>query len=245
MLTDAHLKAIMPQMPAERRSRFLPAINRTLQIYSIHTPRRAAAFLGQLAHESGQFRYMEEIWGPTAQQKRYEPVTDLSVRLGNLRPGDGHLYHGRGPIQITGRANYKRYGQLLGLDLIAQPDRAATPEVGLSVAGLYWHSQGLNALAELLDDREITRRINGGFNGLAERIAFSERARLVLKDFRMATLPRAMARSAAACEARPDRDAYAVPLRIPRRPLPRGHLADLAGLAETKGAPAATGSAAD
>ena len=98
MLTDAHLKAIMPQMPAERRSRFLPAINQTLQTYSIHSARRAGAFLGQIAHESGQFRYMEELWGPTAQQKRYEPVTDLAKQLGNVQAGDGFRFRGRGPI---------------------------------------------------------------------------------------------------------------------------------------------------
>lgn len=227
MLTDAHLKAIMPLMPADRRSRFLPSINRTLQIYGIHTPRRAAAFLGQLAHESCEFRYMEELWGPTAQQKRYEPVTELSIRLGNVRAGDGHLFRGRGPIQITGRANYQRYGRLLQLDLVAQPDRVATPEVGLSVAGLYWSSQGLNALAELLDDREITRRINGGFNGLAERVAYSERARAVLaRDFVMATTPRALARETAQRDRQSERTPYAVPLRIPRRPLMRGHAAE-------------------
>ena len=221
MLTDDHLKTIMPQMPAERRTRFLPAINQTLQVYSINTPRRAAAFLGQVAHESGQFRYMEELWGPTAQQKRYEPPTDLARQLGNVQPGDGSRYRGRGPIQITGRANYQRYGKLLQLDLVAQPDLAATPAVGLSIAGLYWSSLGLNALAEKLDDREITRRINGGFNGLAERVALSERARAVLclADFSVAPRSRGATRTESL-------EGYARPVRIPRLPLPRGHVGE-------------------
>jgi hypothetical protein len=65
---------------------------------------------------------------------------------------------------VTGRANYRKYGELLGLDLVAQPERAATPETGFAVAGLFWQRNGLNALADQGDFKEITRRINGGFN---------------------------------------------------------------------------------
>ena len=113
MLTDAQLAAIMPNMPAARRALFLPALNQTMQAYTISNRLRAAAFLGQIAHESGEFRFMEELWGPTTQQKRYEPPSDLATRLGNTQPGDGKRYKGRGPIQITGRNNYAACGAAL------------------------------------------------------------------------------------------------------------------------------------
>ena len=173
----------MPGMPAARREAFLPFLQAALAEFAIEAPARTAAFLAQLAHESGQFRFMEEIWGPTAAQRRYEPVTTLAANLGNTQPGDGKRYKGRGPIQITGRANYKRFGDLLGTDLVSEPARAALPEIAFRVAGLYWQKKGLNELADRVSDdafREITRRINGGFNGLDDRRRFYTAARNVL-----------------------------------------------------------------
>lgn len=220
MLTDAQLAAIMPNMPAARRALFLPALNQTMQAYTISNRLRAAAFLGQLAHESGEFRFMEELWGPTTQQKRYEPPSDLATRLGNTQPGDGKRYKGRGPIQITGRANYKRYGDLLGLNLVAQPELAATPAIGLSAAGMYWRTNGLNALAELQDYRGITRRINGGYIGWDERLRYYELAKKVLGTgfsvSKGADVPVPKTRSRAPVTPFP------VPVRIPRKPLERG-----------------------
>jgi putative chitinase len=225
MLTDAQLKAIMPNMPAARRVLFLPALNQTMQTYTIHNQRRTAAFLGQLAHESGEFRFMEEIWGPTAQQKRYEPPSDLATRLGNTQPGDGKRYKGRGPIQITGRANYKRYGDLLGLNLVTQPELVATPGVGLSAAGMFWRTNGLNALAELGDYREITRRINGGFNGWEERLRYYELAKKVLGTgfavSKSAVVPKATTARARSIETE---NPFAVPVKIPRTPVSRGQV---------------------
>ena len=75
--------------------------------FAIESPARMAAFIAQLAHESGQFRFMEEIWGPTPAQQRYEPPSSLATDLGNTDAGDGKRFKGRGPIQITGRANYR------------------------------------------------------------------------------------------------------------------------------------------
>ena len=126
---------------------------------------------------------MEEIWGPTPAQRRYEPTTTLSTTLGNTEVGDGRRFKGRGPIQITGRANYRRFGDLLGLSLVDNPDAAALPEVAFRVAGLFWSKKGLNELADRVTPeafREITRRINGGFNGLAERERFYEAAKSAL-----------------------------------------------------------------
>jgi predicted chitinase len=180
MLKDNDLQQIMPRLPQAKRQLYLPFINRVMQIYEIDTPLRASAFLAQIAHESAELKYMEEIWGPTAQQKKYEPPSDLATRLGNTQPGDGFRYRGRGPIQITGRANYEKYGELLGVDLIGNPDLAATPQYAFSTAGLFWKLNGLNELADVQDFIAITKRINGGLNGLPERQKYYEIAKNVL-----------------------------------------------------------------
>ena len=104
----------------------------------------------------------------------------MSTTLGNTEAGDGRRFKGRGPIQITGRANYRRFGDLLGLNLVDNPDSAALPDVAFRVAGLFWSKKGLNELADRVTPeafKEITRRINGGFNGLAERERFYEAAK--------------------------------------------------------------------
>jgi putative chitinase len=183
MLTNEQLQSIMPRLSATKNSELLPFLTSAMAEFAIEAPARAAAFLAQLAHESGQFRFMEEIWGPTEAQRRYEPVTTLSQRLGNVDTGDGKRFKGRGPIQLTGRANYKRFGDLLAVDLVADSPRAALPDVAFRVAGLFWSKKGLNELADAGTAdafKEITRRINGGFNGLAEREAFYAKAREVL-----------------------------------------------------------------
>ena len=102
---------------------------------------------------------------------------------GNTNAGDGKRFKGRGPIQLTGRANYQRFGDLLSVDLLADPPRAANPSVAFRAAGLFWSKKGLNELADVATPaafKEITRRINGGTNGLAERQAFYAVARKVL-----------------------------------------------------------------
>jgi predicted chitinase len=183
MLTTEQLQAIMPQLPAARRAALFPFLSAAVTEFAIDAPARTAAFLAQLAHESAQFRFMEEIWGPTSAQRRYEPPGTLAATLGNTDAGDGFRFKGRGPIQITGRANYRRFGDLLGLDLVADPRRAAQPEVAFRVAGLFWSRKGLNELADKVTPeafREITRRINGGFNGLEDRQRFYEQAKSVL-----------------------------------------------------------------
>ena len=181
MLDDAQLQQIMPALAAAKRQLYLPHLNAAMRASGIGTTLlRSAAFVAQLAHESGEFRWMEEIWGPTPAQLRYEPPNDLARRLGNSEPGDGKRFKGRGPIQITGRFNYAKYGQLLGRDLIAEPALAAAPELAFATAGLFWQSNGLNELADAQDFVTITRRINGGTNGLADRQMYYARARDVL-----------------------------------------------------------------
>jgi putative chitinase len=175
MLTLDELHAIMPRLSPAKGTELFPSLASAMVEFAIDAPARAAAFVAQLAHESGQFRFMEELWGPTPAQIRYEPASTLATALGNTQPGDGHRFKGRGPIQITGRANYRRFGDLLGVDLLATPDRAASPALAFRIAGLFWAKKGLNELADQRTPdafREITRRINGGFNGLAERQQF-------------------------------------------------------------------------
>ncbi len=122
---------------------------------------RLAHFMAQLVHESGGFRYMEEIASGSA----YEGRADL----GNVKPGDGVRYKGRGPIQCTGRANYRKYGRLIGIDLENHPEIAAVPSIGLHVGLEFWRDHKLNSLADADDILTITKRINGGKNGLDDR----------------------------------------------------------------------------
>ncbi len=124
---------------------------------------RFAHFIAQLTHESGNFRYMQEIASGTAYEGRKD--------LGNVMAGDGVKFKGRGPIQLTGRANYQKYGRALGIDFESHPELVAIPSIGLLVACKFWTNNGLNELADRDDLLTITRRINGGTNGLVERKA--------------------------------------------------------------------------
>jgi predicted chitinase len=172
MITDDELRKVMPNCAAAKRADYLPYIQQAMQEFEITSYLRETAFLAQLAHESGELRYMEEIASGAAYEGRKD--------LGNTQPGDGKRYKGRGPIQLTGRANYQKYGDLLGLDLINNPTIAATKEVGFRIAGLFWQSHGLNELADQQKFETITRRINGGLNGQADRVMYYERAKKVL-----------------------------------------------------------------
>ncbi|EOR08300.1 glycoside hydrolase family 19 protein [Acinetobacter tandoii] len=124
---------------------------------------RFAHFIAQLAHESGNFKYMQEIASGAAYEGRKD--------LGNVMAGDGVRFKGRGPIQLTGRANYKKYGQALGIDFESHPELVATPSIGLLVACKFWTSNALNELADKDDVLSITKKINGGTNGLNDRKA--------------------------------------------------------------------------
>lgn len=144
-------------------------LNTSMQEFGIDTPARQAAYLAQVGHESGGLQWMEEIWGPTDAQKRYEPPGDLADRLGNTEPGDGKRFKGRGPIQCTGRFNYRKYGALLGLDLEQFPNLLEEPVNACRVSACYWKTNGCNELADAGDFVAITKRINGGTNGLVDR----------------------------------------------------------------------------
>jgi predicted chitinase/LysM repeat protein len=168
----AQLRAIMPNLSASKAAQYLPHLNRAMAEAGINTPKRQAAFIAQLAHESGEFRYMEEIASGSAYEGRKD--------LGNTHPGDGVRFKGRGPIQLTGRSNYAAAGKALGLDLVNNPKSAATPEVGFRTAAWFWNTRNLNSYADAGNFREVTRRINGGYNGLADRQKYYARALDVL-----------------------------------------------------------------
>ncbi|WP_239469744.1 glycoside hydrolase family 19 protein [Archangium violaceum] len=166
------LRSIMPRLSLVDAGRYAGELLAAMDEGGITTPARQAAFLAQLAHESGELRYMEEL----ASGEAYEGRKDL----GNTQTGDGRRYKGRGPIQLTGRSNYRAAGDALGLPLEQQPELAAQPDVGFRVAAWFWRSRELSALADAGNFREVTRRINGGYNGLDQREAYWSRARQVL-----------------------------------------------------------------
>jgi putative chitinase len=155
---------------------FLPHIGAAMLAYDINTSERQAAFLSQVGHESGGLRWLVELWGPTPAQVRYEGRKDL----GNTQPGDGYRFRGRGLLQTTGRHNYERTGNALGLDLLTYPDLLATPANAARSAAWFWKEHELNELADVGAFQQITRRINGGFNGLEERLALWSDAKEVL-----------------------------------------------------------------
>jgi uncharacterized protein (TIGR02594 family) len=124
-------------------------------------------FMAQWAHESGNFKHMQEIWGPTAAQSRYEGRRDL----GNTQTGDGYRYRGRGFSQLTGRANYRTIGNKIGADLENNPDLASQPDIAAKIAIEYWKTRVKTKVSNFEDTRSVTYYINGGYNGLDDRIS--------------------------------------------------------------------------
>ena len=158
----------------------------------LNRPHRLAIYLAQLGHESDWFRWDREIWGNTAAQSRYDIRTDLGNTA--ARDGDGYLYRGRGPIQITGKYNYGRFTEWAkkldarAPDFVASPDLVNTdPWEGLGPIW-YWDAgnptgESLNVYADEANHEMVTRRINGGTNGYADRLTRYTRAALVLLGF--------------------------------------------------------------
>jgi putative chitinase len=161
--------------PRGRVERFREPLVEAMRASSIDTPLRQAHFLAQIGHESGGLRWTEEL----ASGESYEGRTDL----GNDRPGDGRRFKGRGLIQLTGRANYRAFGEAVGQDLTSDAGAcrvASEPALCVGAATWFWSRNGLNALADRDDLEAVTRRVNGGLNGLEDRAAYLRRARLLL-----------------------------------------------------------------
>lgn len=175
MIDEQLLRKMMP-LAGARLDSHLPHIAPAMEKGGIVTPVRIAAFLAQLAHESAEYRYMEEL----ADGLAYEGREDL----GNVQPGDGMKYKGHGPIQITGRANHRACGQWLGLDAEANPLLLTLPQHGTAAAVWFWTVGNGRIDLNLLADRgwfiTATRVINGGVNGLADRLKYWARNRELL-----------------------------------------------------------------
>lgn len=149
-----------------------PVLQSTLASYGIDTRLRIAHFLGQTCHESAGFRTTEEF----ACGKAYEGREDL----GNVRRGDGPRYKGRGLLQLTGRANYRKLGQALGADLEEHSLLAAEPKLSLRIACEYWKSHKINPDCDRDDIITVTKKINGGDNGLPDRRVYTAKAKAAL-----------------------------------------------------------------
>ena len=171
---------------------WVDALNETFVRFDIMNPLRQAAFIAQCGHECGNFKTLEEnlfykaetlmkLWPkrfPTlefANQYAKNPKKIANMvyanRMGNRdeASGDGYRFRGRGCIQLTGHANYYHAGKALGEDFVMQPDLVATPRYAALSAGFFWNTQKLNNLADNQDIKMMTKKINGGFIGLADR----------------------------------------------------------------------------
>jgi putative chitinase len=195
-MTSEQLAQALHMTPAKAEE-WIEAINQTFETFGIETPEQQASFLGQCAHESNGFtalvenlRYSAEslckVWPKrfpsleAAQPYNRNPEAIANHvyagRMGNgdEESGDGFAFRGRGLIQLTGRANYRACGEALGVDLESDPDLVATPQFAALSAGWFWHTHGLNNIAE--DITAVTKKINGGTLGLDDRVARTERA---------------------------------------------------------------------
>ncbi len=149
---------------------YLAPLNAACREFDIVTTPRVAAFLATVAWESEDFKYTREIWGPSAAQQRYEGRLDL----GNTVRGDGWKFRGAGLIELTGRANFAECSAALLGDpsaLLNNPELLSQPELACRSAGWFWFRHGCNELADTLDMVAVTRRVNGGTNGLQGRLA--------------------------------------------------------------------------
>ena len=168
MISYDQLVRIMPYAK-QRADKFIDPLNAAMSEFDIsENGLREAAFLAQIAHESGELRYVEELASGSA----YEGRDDL----GNLYSGDGVKYKGRGLIQLTGRSNYEACGEALGLDLVGCPELLEEPINACRSAAWYWQSRGLNDLADRHQFLRITKVINGGTNGWNDRLKYYQRA---------------------------------------------------------------------
>lgn len=182
---------------------WLDPLNATFDRFDISSPIRQACFIGQVAHESGGFKFLVEnlnykkealqkIWPKRfdaakaeACQRNPRMIANVvySNRMGNRDEAsdDGWRFRGRGCIQLTGHANYFHAGQALGVDFVMEPDLVATPQYAMLTAGWFWDTHKLNQFADARDYKGMTKKINGGFIGLEDRLKHIEEAFAILK----------------------------------------------------------------
>lgn len=198
-ITEQQLLQILPNA-GRQAGVFVSALNTAMNRYGIVGTPRTAAFIAQVGHESGQLARLAEnlnysadglmkTWPSrfdsvraTAAARNPEQIANIvyAGRMGNIAPGDGWKYRGRGLIQVTGKTNYAACGEALGLDLISQPELLEQAQYAAMSAAWFWSANGLNTLADTGDLTKITQRINGGTNGMADRQALYDKALKVL-----------------------------------------------------------------
>lgn len=189
-LTAEKLKKIFPNAGKEKIETYLSCFLKEFPRYGLSTPRRVAAFLGQIGVESGELKWDEELpskWNKVDPKDKNEPTGTLyegrKATLGNYVPGDGPKFIGRGIIQITGRANYTNYGGKIGIDLVKNPEKAKEPLIATQIALEYWVSKNCNAQADAWRIDKVTELVNGKAKlHLDKRVEFSERALKVLTE---------------------------------------------------------------
>lgn len=168
------VQMIMPRASSLRVKEFVESFNKWADRFEISTPLRAAHYIGQVAHETGQLKWLEEI----ASGANYEGRKDL----GNTQPGDGKRFKGRGYLQTTGRANYQAYASSIFCngDLMSHPEWLAKQPGCQKSSMFFWWKNKLNQWADADDCRGVTRHINGGYNHFVERQNFTRMAKAVL-----------------------------------------------------------------
>lgn len=178
-ITEEQVRKIMPKAPQKRLSEFVESFNKWCDIFNINTKLRAAHYIAQVAHETMELKYLEEIASGAA----YD-TGPKAVALGNTpeKDGDGQRYKGRGYLQTTGRRNYKRYAdsEYCNGDLMSHPEWLAQQPGCQKASMFFWMSNGLNRWADADDVRTVSKRINGGYNGLDKRIKYWMKAKSAL-----------------------------------------------------------------
>lgn len=206
MITAKQLKSILNRAADTDIEKYLPWFNTFFLRYEITTPERKAAFIAQIGHESNHLKCVEENLNYSASGLRqvfgkYFPTDEAAARYarhpeqianivyagrmgnGGVESGDGWRFRGRGLLQLTGRQNYANMSKLIGVDLLTHPEKLTTPEYAVQSSCIFWQNKGLNDLSDTVTDeafKQITRTINGGVNGLSDRIEISGRAKKVL-----------------------------------------------------------------
>lgn len=173
-ITAKMLASLSSKEKASFMAPLAAAMNEFFPAYEITTELRIEHFLAQALHESDGFRTLQEY----ASGDAYDTRTDLGNT--KARDGDGRRFKGRGIFQTTGRTNYAAAGKYMGFDAIAHPEWLAQPRYAVWSACIYWKSRKLNALADKDDVKAITRKINGGYNGLEDRIRYLAKCRAVI-----------------------------------------------------------------
>lgn len=178
-LNSEFILSIVPKFSGTRGRRqqniivtIAPHFEAILNFYEINNGIRVSHFMGQVTHECAGFSTSEEF----STGEAYEGRRDL----GNIYPGDGVKYKGRGLIQLTGRYNYRTYGKFLNLPLEESPELAGEPINALKIACEYWKHKNLNKLCDDDDIIKITKIINGGLNGLDDRKYYYQKTKNII-----------------------------------------------------------------